>query len=88
MRGIRGWLTVAEMFKTTHRTPLFASYSRAQALDTWRETAELVATHWHAFLEADDASRAQAFASYVAALDAEEAAAAELAALSVSDIAA
>jgi hypothetical protein len=70
------------MAKTTHRTPLFAPYSRAIALERWREAADLVAILWHAFLDADGApSRSAAFAFYVAALDAEEAAAADLAAL-------
>jgi hypothetical protein len=40
------------------------------------------------FLEADSESRSSAFASYVAALDAEEAAASELAAESPSALAA
>ena len=47
----------------------------------WREAASLVSTRWQVFLEAEPESRAWAFASYVAALDAEEAAAAEMAAL-------
>ena len=52
---------------------------RAQALEVWREAEALVATRWHAFLEAEPETRRFAFASYVAALDAEEVAAAELA---------
>ena len=44
--------------------------------------ASLVATRWQLFLEAEPESRAWAFACYVAALDAEEAAAADMAALS------
>jgi hypothetical protein len=51
---------------------------RAQALEVWREAEALVATRWHAFLEAEPETRRFAFASYVAALDAEEAAAIEL----------
>jgi hypothetical protein len=58
----------------------FAGRSRARAVETWREAAGLVATRWQVFLEAEPESRAWAFASYVAALDAEEAAAAEVAA--------
>jgi hypothetical protein len=46
----------------------------AQALDAWREAADLVRVRWATFLEADDTTRQWAFASYVAALDAEEAA--------------
>ncbi|HEY2436903.1 MAG TPA: hypothetical protein VGH93_06955, partial [Solirubrobacteraceae bacterium] len=52
------------------------------ALDRWRAAARLVATRWHALFEAEPESRSWAFASYVAALDDEEAAAAEIAALS------
>ena len=77
------------MFKTSHITPLFAQQSQAQALETWREAAGLVRIRWQAFLEAGGpGSRSRAFASYVAALDAEEAAASELAALSPSVLAA
>jgi hypothetical protein len=75
------------MFPTANSTALFAGRGRARALETWREAASLVATRWQNFLEAEPESRAFAFGSYVAALDAEEAAAAELAAL-VSSIAA
>ena len=52
---------------------------RAQALEVWRDAQQLVATRWHAFLEAGPETRRFAFASYVAALDAEEVAATELA---------
>ena len=56
---------------------------RAQALEVWRDAEHLVATRWHAFLEAEPETRRFAFASYVAALDAEEAAATELASFSL-----
>ena len=69
------------MFPKAQTTPLFASRGRARALEAWREAASLVATRWQNFLDAEPESRAFAFASYVAALDAEEAAAADLAAL-------
>jgi hypothetical protein len=72
------------MFPTARITPLVPGWGRARAADTWREAESLVATRWQNFLEAEPESRAFAFASYVAALDAEEAAAAELAALSSS----
>jgi hypothetical protein len=72
------------MFPTANSTPLFAGRGRARALATWREAASLVATRWQNFLDAEPESRAFAFASYVAALDGEEAAAAEMAALSSS----
>jgi hypothetical protein len=54
---------------------------RAQALEVWRAAELLVSTRWDAFLKVEPAARRFAFASYVAALDAEEAAAAELASL-------
>jgi hypothetical protein len=54
---------------------------RAQALEVWRDAEALVETRWHAFLEAEPETRRFAFASYVAALDAEEAAATELVSL-------
>ena len=66
------------MFNTSV-TPLFPARGRARALDTWREAARLVGIRWRGFLEADPASRSWAFAAYVAALDAEEAAASEVA---------
>jgi hypothetical protein len=60
---------------------LTKSQTRAQAvaLMEWREAAELVSSRWQAFLEAEAETRRWAFASYVAALDAEEAAAADVA---------
>jgi hypothetical protein len=64
-------------------TPLLAWQSRARALERWREAATLVETRWRAFREAEPESRRWAFASFVAALDAEEAAAAEMAVLSL-----
>ena len=72
------------MFPAPRTTPLFAGRSRARPLDAWREAASLVATRWQNFLDAEPESRTFAFASYFAALDAEEAAAAELAAPSSS----
>jgi hypothetical protein len=75
------------MFPTTNTTQLFAGRGRVRALEVWRDAASLVATRWQNFLDAEPESRAFAFASYVAALDAEEAAAAEMAAL-VSSVAA
>jgi uncharacterized damage-inducible protein DinB len=52
---------------------------RAQALEAWRDAERLVSTRWDAFLTAEPEARRFVFASYVAALDAEEAAATELA---------
>jgi hypothetical protein len=74
------------MFSISQRTHVFPMRDRTLALESWREAADVVAIRWQVFLEADAATRSGAFASYVAALDAEEAAAAELAL--VSEIAA
>jgi hypothetical protein len=63
---------------------LTQSQTRAQAvaLMEWRDAAELVSSRWRTYVEVEPEARAFAFASYVAALDAEEAAAAGLASLS------
>jgi hypothetical protein len=60
-------------------TALHQPHRRASALDTWRDTELLVQLRWDRFLAADRAARRGAFAAYVAALDGEAAAAAELA---------
>ena len=54
-------------------------YYHPPSLDAWRFAANLVWTRWEAFLNAPRDTRARAFASYLAALDAEAAAAAEIA---------
>jgi hypothetical protein len=69
------------MFPADHITQVLAARGEAQALEAWREAADLVSTRWQLFLEAESEGRRWAFASYIAALDAEEAAAAEMAAL-------
>jgi hypothetical protein len=69
------------VFSRDQITQVLAARGRDQALDAWREAANLVSTRWQLFLEAESEGRQWAFASYVAALDAEEAAAAEMAAL-------
>lgn len=56
---------------------------RREALETWRAAASLVVCRWDRFLHADPEMRAFAFASYVAALDCEEAAAADPQALAL-----
>ena len=56
---------------------------RAQALEAWRDAEQLVCTRWDVFLKAEPEARRFAFASYVAALDAEEAAATDLASLAL-----
>ena len=69
------------MLSADHISRVLAARGWAQALDAWREAAGLVATRWQLFLEAESEGRQWGFASYVAALDAEAAAAADLAAL-------
>jgi hypothetical protein len=65
-----------------------APSAQARALAEWREAASVVRARWQTFIEADAASRPWAFAVYVAALDGEEAAAAEVAALTPTRMAA
>jgi hypothetical protein len=69
------------MFSRDHVTQVLATRDHAQALDVWRDAADLVSRRWQLFVEADSDGRQWAFACYVAALDAEEAAAVEMAAL-------
>lgn len=57
--------------------------THALALMVWREAAEHVSSRWRTYLDAEPEGRAFAFASYLSALDAEEAAAAEMGALAV-----
>jgi hypothetical protein len=54
---------------------------RNEALETWRAAADRVSARWDRFVHAAPEMQVFAFASYVAALDCEEAAAADLAAL-------
>jgi hypothetical protein len=54
----------------------------ARALEAWRDAAQLVSDRWSAYVDAEEVTRRWAFASYLAALDMEEAAAAELQTLS------
>ena len=56
-----------------------------EALEVWRAAAHLVSARWQTYLDADSQTRRVAFASYLAALDAEEAAAAEVAALAAHE---
>jgi hypothetical protein len=57
------------------------SRARPETLATWRAAARLVSDRWDTLLGIEPEMRRFAFASYVAALDFEEAAATELAAL-------
>ena len=59
--------------------PRYQAQLQARALDAWRDAELLVQVRWDDFLVADRASRPDAFADYVAALNAEAAAAGELA---------
>jgi hypothetical protein len=70
------------MLRTDQVSPI-ASRGVARAMDVWREAAELVSIRWQMFLEAEGEGRSWAFAAYVAALDAEEAAASAVAELAV-----
>ncbi len=54
-----------------------------EAIERWRATAEMVRDRWTQFNGSERAARPFMFAAYVAALDREEAAAAELALLSL-----
>jgi hypothetical protein len=62
-------------------------FAYSEALDAWRSASELVRDRWHEFRVAAADDRSAAFAVYVAALDNEEAAAAELALFTVDQAA-
>jgi hypothetical protein len=62
-------------------TGLLGAGRLARARRRWRDAAGLVSARWKVFLAAEPETRAFAFASYTAALDAEEIAAAEMASL-------
>jgi hypothetical protein len=63
-----------------HRgTPLYQAELQVRALNAWRDAELVVRACWDAFLVADGTSRRDAFAAYLAALDAEAAAAGGLA---------
>jgi hypothetical protein len=68
---------------TLLRTPT----THDRALEGWRWQARLVADRWETYLAAGREGRAFAFRAYMAALDAEEAAAAELAGLGLAKVA-
>jgi hypothetical protein len=58
--------------------------SRARAVDAWNTAAGRVWSRWDAFLAAPEARRHRAYEAYLAALDAEEAAAQRVADIGVS----
>jgi hypothetical protein len=62
---------------------LIQSQTRAQtaAFTDWRDAADLVSSRWRTYSDAEPAGRESAFAAYMAAVDFEEAAAADMAAL-------
>ena len=66
-------------------SPESETYERA--LEEWRTQARLVAELWDTFLAARGRGRSPAFGAYVAALDAEEAAASDLARVSLAKVA-
>jgi hypothetical protein len=59
----------------------------SDALDAWRSASDLVRDRWQQFRVAHGNDRSTTFAAYVAALDHEEAVAAELALLTVDQAA-
>jgi hypothetical protein len=65
----------------------YSAHLQVRALQAWRAAARLVSSRWEWVLVADRAARDAAFAAYVVALDAEAAAADELAAVSFRDAA-
>jgi hypothetical protein len=73
-------MLAARMLTQTNLRSLRPGASRqARARARWREAARLVSTRWEVFLAAEPERRGFAFASYVAALDDEERAAAAMA---------
>lgn len=60
---------------------IYRNRQLTRARDLWRDAARVVWARWDVFLRCEAHPRAFAFASYVTALDAEEAAAAEMARL-------
>lgn len=56
----------------------FTRDRHAEAIDAWRLAERLVVKRWEQYTAAPRADRPAAFYAYIAALDAEEAAAAEL----------
>jgi hypothetical protein len=73
------------LLRTQKTWPGFGTHERA--LDEWRRQARLVSDMWQTYLGATREGRNDAFRAYVAALDAEEAAATELAGFSLAKVA-
>jgi hypothetical protein len=66
-------------FVVRRDTPPYQGRPQVRALNAWRHAEQVVRLHWDAFLVAEGASRRDAFTAYIAALDAEAAAAGDLA---------
>jgi hypothetical protein len=73
------------LLRTPATSPTSAPYARA--LEEWRRQARLVARLWDTYLAVSGEARAAAFSAYMAALDAEEAAANDLAGFSLAKVA-
>jgi hypothetical protein len=65
--------------------PLYTTHVHSGALAGWRKAARLVSSRWDCVLIADRDGRADAFVAYVAALDAEAAAADQLSLLQLGE---
>ena len=63
-------------------TPQYEEQLRTRALDAWRMASSLVNARWGLYKAAERGARAAAFAAYLAAVDHEADAAAELEVLS------
>ena len=58
-----------------NKVPVYRALRLARAQSIWRDAARVVSIRWDVFLRSEAQARAFAFASYLAALDAEETAA-------------
>lgn len=67
------------MGSSTSNFALYGASRLAKAQSVWRDAARLVSIRWEIFLQSEPDTRAFAFSAYVAALDAEEAAATDIA---------
>jgi hypothetical protein len=69
------------MFPLRRGTSFYGVPFGARPLEAWRGAARLVWARWEVFLDAPPEVRGRAYAAYLAALDAEAAAAADIAGL-------
>jgi hypothetical protein len=63
---------------STSNFGIYRASNLALARERWRDAERVVTLRWEGFIRSERESRTLAFASYVAALDAEAAAAAEM----------